>query len=121
MSGASVAAILARMNEEDLRRLRAVGSEVEFAAGKVLIERGQPGTGLFVVVEGSLVVEAPEGRRELGPGAVVGERALLSPDGTRTARVRALTDGVLIAVERNEIDRLCADDAVFTERLARSS
>ena len=106
------------MDEEDLSRLEAVGSKVEFAAGKVLIERGKPGTGLFVVVDGNLVVEAPEGTRELGPGAVVGEQALLSPDGIRTARVRALTDVVVLAVERAEVDRLCAEDAGFADRLA---
>jgi CRP-like cAMP-binding protein len=109
------------VDAEDLRRLEAVGSEVRFLAGKVLIDRGQPGTGLFVVVEGTLVVEAPERTREFGPGSVVGERALLSPDGVRTARVRALTNVVLLAVERAEIDRLCADDPAFAERLAKSS
>jgi CRP-like cAMP-binding protein len=109
------------VNEDDLRRLRAVGSEVRFLAGKVLIERGQPGTGLFVVVEGTLVVEAPERTRQFGPGAVIGERALLSPDGRRTARVRALTNVVLVAVDRAEVDRLCAEDSAFEERLARSS
>lgn len=91
-----------------------------FSAGQVLIERGKPGTGLYVVVDGQLVVEAPEGTRELGPGAVVGERALLSPDGLRTARVRALTDGVVVAVDRAEVDRLCAEDSAFAERLAES-
>ncbi len=119
--GGRAGAILAPVNENDLRRLEAVGSRAAFAAGKVLVERGQPGTGLFVVVEGTLVVEAPEVTREVGPGAVVGERALLSPEGTRTARVRALTDGVLLAVERAEIDRLCADDPAFAERLAAAS
>ncbi|MFL5959485.1 MAG: cyclic nucleotide-binding domain-containing protein [Gaiellaceae bacterium] len=109
------------MDEDDLRRLAAVGSELAFAAGHVLVDRGKPGTGLFALVEGSLVVEAPEGRRELGPGAVFGERALLSGDGLRTARVRALTDGVVITVERTEIERLCAADEAFAERLARSS
>jgi CRP-like cAMP-binding protein len=105
------------VDEDDLRRLEAVGSEVAFAAGQVLIERGKPGTGLYVVVEGDLLVEAPEGNRELGPGAVVGERALLSADGTRSARVRALTPGVVLAVERETIDRLCAEDPAFAERL----
>jgi CRP-like cAMP-binding protein len=52
---------------------------------------------------------------------VVGERALLSGDGVRSARVRALTAGVVVAVDRAEIDRLCADDPGFAERLARSS
>jgi hypothetical protein len=118
---AHVAAILGGVNEDDLRRLENLGSEVNFSAGKVLIERGQPGTGLFVVVEGTLVVEAPEQTREIGPGEVVGERALLSADGTRTARVRALTDGTLVAVDRAEIDRLCADDPAFAERLASAS
>jgi CRP-like cAMP-binding protein len=108
------------MDETDLGRLKESGSVVAFSAGQVLIERGKPGTGLYVVVEGQLVVEAPEGSRELGPGAVVGERALLSPDGLRTARVRALTDGVVVAVERAEIDRLCADDPAFAGRLAEN-
>jgi CRP-like cAMP-binding protein len=107
------------MNEDDLRRLEALGSRVDYSAGKVVIEHGQPGTGLFVVVDGSLVVEAPERTRELGAGAVIGERALLSPDGTRTARVRALTDCTLVAVDRTEVDRLCAEDPAFADRLAQ--
>jgi CRP-like cAMP-binding protein len=109
------------MDEDDLKRLETVGSMVSFTAGKVLIERGKPGTGLFVLLAGNLVVDAPEATQELEPVAVIGERALLSPDGARTARVRALTDGVVLAVERVEIDRLCAEDPAFAERLARSS
>jgi CRP/FNR family transcriptional regulator, cyclic AMP receptor protein len=115
------AAILGDVDEDDLRTLEAVGSRLEFAAGKVLIDHGKPGTGLYVVVEGHLVVEAPEGSRDLGPGSVVGERALLSADGMRTARVRALTDGIAVAVERAEVDRLCAEDPAFAARLARAS
>jgi CRP-like cAMP-binding protein len=109
------------VDEDDLRRLEEAGSRLAFAAGQVLIERGKPGTGLFVLLEGDLVVEAPEGTRELGPGAVFGERALLSAEGLRTARVRALTAGVLVAVERGEVERLCAGDPAFAERLARCS
>jgi CRP-like cAMP-binding protein len=109
------------VDEDDLRKLEAVGSELSFGSGQVLIERGKPGTGLYVVVEGQIVVEAPEGTREFGPGAVVGERALLSEDGLRTARVRALTHGIVLTIERAEVDRLCAEDPGFAERLAQSS
>ena len=109
------------MDEDDLHKLASVGSELSFGAGQMLIERGKPGTGLYIVVEGHIVVEAPEGTRELGPGSVVGERALLSEDGTRSARVRALTFGKVNAVDRAEVDRLCAEDPAFAERLAAVS
>ncbi len=106
------------MSPEDLRLLETVGAEAEIAAGKVLIERGQPGAGLYVVLEGTVIVEAPEGTRELGPDALIGERALLSADGLRTARVRALSDIRVLAVERADFDRLCADDPELAGRLA---
>ena len=107
------------MDKDDLAKLRDSSSALVFSAGQMLIERGKPGTGLYVVIEGQVVVEAPEGTRELGPGSVVGERALLSADGLRTARVRALTDGVVLVVERAEVDRLCAEDPAFAERLSQ--
>jgi CRP-like cAMP-binding protein len=109
------------VNEDDLRKLEAAGTELSFGAGQVLIERGQPGTGLYVVLEGQIVVETTDGPLELGPGSVVGERALLSEDGLRQARVRALTPGVVVAIDRAEVERLCAEDPEFAERLAKSS
>jgi CRP-like cAMP-binding protein len=109
------------MNAEDLRQLENVGSEANVAAGQVLVERGQHGAGLYVILEGTVLVEAPDGTRELGPGAVIGERALLSADGTRTARVRTTTDVRVLAVDRVEFERLCADDAEFASRLSAAS
>jgi CRP-like cAMP-binding protein len=109
------------VNEDDLRKLEAAGTELSFGAGQVLIERGEPGTGLYVVREGEIVVETTDGPLELGSGSVVGERALFSEDARRQARVRALTDCVVVAVGRAEVDRLCADDPAFAERLARAS
>ena len=38
------------MNADDLTRLGAVGAEAEVAAGLVLIERGQHGAGLYVIL-----------------------------------------------------------------------
>ena len=105
------------MNADDLQRLGTVGTETAVVAGRVLIEPGQHGSGLYVVLEGTVLVEALEGTRELGPGAVIGERALLSADGTRTARVRTTTDVRVLAVDRIEIERLCADDAGLAGRL----
>jgi CRP-like cAMP-binding protein len=109
------------VNEDDRRKLEAAGTELSFRSGQVLIERGSPGAGLYVVLEGQIVVETAGGSLEFGPGSVVGERALLAEDGLRQARVRALTDGVCVAVGRAEVDRLRAGDPEFAERLARVS
>lgn len=109
------------MNDDDLHKLEAAGTEISFGSGQLLIERGTPGTGLYVVLKGQIVVETTDGPLELGPGSVVGERALFAEDGLRQARVRALTNGVVVAVARAEIDRLCAEDPEFAERLAQAS
>jgi CRP-like cAMP-binding protein len=106
------------VSDTDLRLLRAAGIESTFAAGQTLIERGQPGSGVFLIVDGEVVVEAPEGTRELGAGAVIGERALLSEDGQRTARVRALTDVRVVAVTREMFDELCSGDPGFADRIS---
>jgi CRP-like cAMP-binding protein len=53
-------------------------------------------------------------------GAIIGERALLSADGTRTARVRATSDVRVLAVDRVEFERLCADEAGFAGRVAEA-
>ena len=109
------------MDAEDLRRLESVGSEVEVAAGHLVIEHGQPGAGLYVVLDGEVLVEAPEATRELGPGACIGERALLAAHGIRSARVRAKTDVRLLAVDRIAFERLCADDPALAGRLGDAS
>lgn len=95
-----------------------MGREAEIDAGRMLIERGQHGTGLFVILEGTVAVEAPEATRELGPGSIVGERALLSTSGRRTARVRAVTNVRVVAVDRAEFERLCAADPGLADRVA---
>jgi CRP-like cAMP-binding protein len=106
------------MDPDDLQLLETVGAETEVAAGRVLIEPGQHGAGLYVILAGTVLVEAPERTRELGPGAVIGERALLSADGTRTARVRTITDVRVLAVGRVEFEQLCTDDDEFARRVA---
>ncbi len=109
------------MDSDDLRLLETVGTEAAVPGGQVLIERGQPGAGLYVILEGTVLVEAAEGSLEFGPGACIGERALLSADGLRTARVRATSDVRVLAVNRPEFDRLCADDPAFARRVTEAA
>ena len=60
-------------------------------AGQALLEQGAPGTDVYLILDGMFVVEVDGNLvAEIGPGAVVGERAALS-GGTRTATLRATT------------------------------
>jgi len=109
------------VDDAQLERLASATSEFEAPAGQALIERGKPGSGMFVLEQGQAVVEAPEGKRHIGPGDIFGERALLGDDIERTARVRAETDVRCLAISRPEIERLLADDPRFAERLRQLS
>ncbi|HWW44835.1 MAG TPA: cyclic nucleotide-binding domain-containing protein [Acidimicrobiia bacterium] len=70
-----------------------------------LAEQGQPGEELYLLLDGVLSVlvdDEPVG--ELGPGAVIGERAVLE-GGQRTATLRAITDCVVAVARAEQIDR----------------
>jgi hypothetical protein len=59
--------------------------------GEVLVEQGEEGTDVYLLLDGVLEVEV-DGERvaEMGPGTMLGERASLR-EGKRTATLRALT------------------------------
>lgn len=60
-------------------------------AGETLVDQGDPGDSIFLLLDGVLdVVVDGEKLAEVGPGAVLGERAVLE-GGTRTATLRAVT------------------------------
>lgn len=75
------------------------------AKDATLTEQGQPGDGLYLLLDGLLSVWV-DGTQvgELGPGAVVGERALLE-GGRRTATLRAVTKTVIAVAGKDQIDR----------------
>jgi hypothetical protein len=73
--------------------------------GQVLVEQGQLGHELYLILDGVIAVEVDgESLGDLGPGAIVGERAILE-DGRRTATLRALTKGRVAVADVDQIDR----------------
>ncbi|CAN5187236.1 hypothetical protein BH18ACT12_BH18ACT12_20010 [soil metagenome] len=113
--------LFAGLSDDQLDRLVAATSEFDAPAGQALIERGRPGSGIFVLEQGVAIVEAPEGTRELGPGDVFGERALLGEDIGRTARVRAKTAVRCLAIARVQLEQLLAEDPRVADRLRQLS
>jgi hypothetical protein len=77
----------------------------KLAKGTLLAEQGDPGHDIYLLLDGVLSVSV-DGTQvgELGPGAVMGERALLE-GGRRTATLRAVTDCVIATAAKDQIDR----------------
>jgi hypothetical protein len=76
-----------------------------FKEGDLLTEQGGPGDEVFLLLNGVLQVEIDgEPVAEVGPGAILGERAALEGT-TRTSTLRALTRGKVAVVTPDEIDR----------------
>jgi CRP-like cAMP-binding protein len=98
--------IFAGLPDDALERVAAVVDELEFPAGHVLIQPHEPGSGMFVLEDGTVTVELRGRTLELGPGEFVGELSLLVPGATRSGRVRAVTALRCLAVGRRELEEL---------------
>jgi CRP-like cAMP-binding protein len=90
------------LDEAALARAASIASEVEFPRGALLMERDHPGSGLFVVLHGTVQVELPQRTVELGPGEFVGELSLLTDGVKRSARVRAVGEVRCLAMSRRD-------------------
>ncbi|WIG97607.1 cyclic nucleotide-binding domain-containing protein [Myxococcus sp. SDU36] len=87
--------IFGELSLDDMKDLYRVARQVLIPAGAVLLEKGAPGSGLFVLLEGAVDVFSgpePEARQlnTLGPGAYLGEISLVQ-DAPVSAQVRART------------------------------
>jgi hypothetical protein len=75
----------------------------KLAKGEILVEQNEPGGELFLLLDGVLAVEVDgQPLAEVGPGAILGERALLE-GGKRTATLRALTPGRVAVATAEQI------------------
>jgi hypothetical protein len=79
-------------------------------AGRTLVEQGDSGDELFLLFDGVLRVEI-DGKpvAEVGPGAIVGELALLR-EGRRMATLRAVTPCRVAVVPKDRIDRQALEE-----------
>ncbi len=90
--------LLASVGEPERTRVLDACRVRRFAKGEVLVREGEPADGLHIVESGHLVVRRNLASGEnvmldvVGPGAVLGEVALVLPSRTRSATVAALDD-----------------------------
>jgi predicted acylesterase/phospholipase RssA/CRP-like cAMP-binding protein len=111
----------AALAEDERRMAAARAATVRVRAGDWLFREGDAGTALYVVTLGRVEVVGgdPPGRlRVLGPGATLGELALLT-DTPRSASVRALRDSELVEIGRDTLDWMLASSDAFARSITR--
>ena len=111
--------LLAGMSPAGLERVFACAAEVEADEGQVLALPDDPGSGMFVIREGTVAVELRSGTIELGPGDFFGELALLIEDGARVARVRATSPVRCVSIPREDFLALVESEPGFALALLR--
>lgn len=116
--------LLAGADDETIAELSRRLRPVEVRAGEVVVRQGDPADCLYLVRSGRLrvLVDQADGLRTvrvLGPGAAIGELALLT--GTpRSATVQAVRDGELLELDAEVFRALLERDAGLAVAVART-
>jgi len=98
---------LSQISAEAIGALAEKGFVIHMHANEMLTSAGLGQRELFVIIDGEF--ESFSGERRLRrhyPGEVVGEVAFFSSDGHRTASVRCITAGRVLALRRHVLDEL---------------
>jgi NTE family protein len=97
---------------------------VELAGGDTLLNQGDPGDAMYVIVSGRLRVYVQDGGappravREMGRGQIVGEISLFT-DEPRSATVVAIRESVLARLDKADFNALLASSAQVSIALTR--
>lgn len=111
--------LFAGLDDAGLDRVLSVASAHEVPAGYVLIQPDQAGTGLFIVEEGTVVVDRANAPIELGAGEFLGELALLFDGAVHSLRVRAVTPVRLLAIARDDVTSLVESEPAVALAMLR--
>jgi sigma-B regulation protein RsbU (phosphoserine phosphatase) len=111
--------LFAGLSEEGLARVRAGTTEMTAEPGQILTLPGDVGSGMFVLLEGSVSVELRGGDIEIAAPDFVGELALLLPEGGRVGRVRAKTSVRCLSLSRADFEALVEAEPSFALVLLR--
>ncbi|MBN1810773.1 MAG: cyclic nucleotide-binding domain-containing protein [Anaerolineae bacterium] len=111
------------LTPEQVERIAALGQEVTYDAGDIIISEGAPSHEIYIICNGMVEVEVVKGAVQdvpgapqlssivrLGQGQVFGEMALVD-SGARSATVRCAKDGTaLYVIPHRDFWDLCEGD-----------
>jgi CRP-like cAMP-binding protein len=99
--------MFAALDDVGLWHVSQLATEVDLPAGHVLVQPGEEGAGLFIVLDGTANVELPGGTTIVcNPGEFIGELSLLVDGLVHTGRVRAASPMRCLAIGRDDFVRL---------------
>ena len=102
--------LFAGITAESMSRLAAVAGEQEFGAGQFIVRQGQVGTGLYLIVEGSVrVVRGTDELATLGSGDFFGELSVIDQQ-PRNASVQAAQSTTVLALASWDLLALLESD-----------
>jgi CRP-like cAMP-binding protein len=110
--------LFAELSEQSAARV-AAGGVTDVPAGQLLAQSGDPGIGMCVVLDGSVVVERGTLHIEIERHGFFGELSLLVPGSPRIARVRAMSDARILAMSRETFELLLETEPAFVRALLR--
>ena len=111
--------VFSEVPEEDLLELAAGVEEIEARQGERIIEKGELGSSLYIVVDGK--VRAHDGDQELrvlGSREIFGELAALDPE-PRSASVTAIEDTLLFRLDERVLYEMMAENQALTRGIIR--
>ncbi len=97
--------LFSELTDDQLESISSFTFEKTFEAGDLIVEEGQTGNGLYIIVSGNVEVlkgdlaATPQVLAKRGAGDVFGEMALLG-EWPRTASVRALDSVQCLGIDR---------------------
>ena len=109
------------LSKKHLQQVSNLATRIDFPAGKVLAQEGEPGHEFVVILDGEVEIrKGDEVIATRGPGSYVGEIALLEHR-PRTATVVATTPVVADVIGHREFNTLLADEPQIADALKAKS
>ena len=97
------------LEDAQLENVARVGRRVSFEPGQPIVEAGQPGDAMYVILYGSAEVEVGGRFHVLGPGDFFGEMALISRK-KRQATVRVTERVEALEIRADDFERFLLDN-----------
>jgi len=116
--------ILNEMSMLQMREFMLDSDPVSYRAGDVIFERNEPGSSLFAIADGAVLVEVdpanPAITVEIPQGSIVGEVGLISGR-KRGATVRAASGAIVVEIPRNAALKLMSTVPAAKREITRIS